>query len=89
MGVITFTDRLPDPNWTVDNTGAVHASIYTACPGFKSIKFTSQAPVQVSRTNSGRVITRGLAGHKWGINITYNAMTRDNFEPIFSFLLHR
>ena len=89
MGVITFTDRLPDPNWTVDNTGAGHASSYTAGPGFKSIKFTSQAPVQVSRTNSGRVITRGLAGHKWGINITYNAMTRDNFEPIFSFLLHR
>jgi len=82
---------LPDPNNSIaddgggdsDNTG------YTAGPGFKSIKFTSEAPVQISRTNSGRVITRQIAGHKWTIAITYNPMTRDDFEPIFSFLLQR
>ena len=82
---------LPDPNNSIaddgggdsDNTG------YTTGPGFKSIKFTSQAPVQISRTNSGRVITRQIAGHKWGVSITYNPMTRDQFEPIFSFLLQR
>ena len=89
MGAITFTDRLPDPNWTIDTTGAGHASTYTAGPGFKSIKFSSEAPVQISRTNSGRVITRQVAGHKWGIGITYNPMTRDQFEPIYSFLLQR
>jgi len=89
MGAITFTDRLPDPNWTIHTSGAGHASSYTAGPGFKTVKFSSEAPVQVSRTNSGRVITRQVAGHKWGIAITYNPMTRDQFEPIYSFLLQR
>ena len=48
-----------------------------------------QAPIQVSRTNSGRVITQAAAGHKWNINITYNPMTRDQFEPVYSFLLEK
>ena len=87
--LITFTDRLPDPNWTIQDTGAGHASSYTAGPGFKSIKISSSAPVQISQTNSGRVITRQVAGHKWNIGITYNPMTRDQFEPVYSFLLQR
>ena len=85
----SFTNRLPDPNWTIDITGAGHASTYTAGPGFKSIKFSSKAPIQISRSNSGRVITRAIAGHKWSINITYNPMTRNEFEPIYGFLLQR
>ena len=89
MGAISFTDRLPDPNWTIDTTGAGHATSYTAGPGFKSIKFSSAAPIQVSRTNSGRVITRSIAGHTWKIGITYNPMTREAFEPIYSFLLQK
>ena len=86
---ITFTNRLPDPNWTIHTSGAGHASSYTAGPGFKSIKLSSNSPVQISRTNSGRVITRQVAGHKWGISITYNPMTREEFEPVYSFLLQR
>ena len=43
----------------------------------------------MSRTNSGRVLTRSIAGHKWNINITYNPMTRDQFEPVYSFLLEK
>jgi len=85
----SFTDRLPDPNWTIDTTGIGHASSYTAGPGFSAITLSSEAPVQVSQTNSGRIITRQIAGHKWGISITYNPMTRDQFEPVYSFLLQR
>ena len=89
MGQFTaFQNTLPDPNNYVAYDGSStsgHAGRTTG-PGFKSIKFSSQAPVQISRTNSGRVITRGIAGHKWDIDITYNPMTRDDFEPIFSFL---
>ena len=82
----SFLDTLPDPNNPTNDYGQPSG---TDGPGFKSIKFTSQAPIQVSRTNSGRVITRGIAGHKWGISITYNPMTRDQFEPIYGFLLQR
>ena len=82
----SFLDTLPDPNNPTNDYGQPSG---TDGPGFKSIKFTSQAPVQVSRTNSGRVITRQIAGHKWSVNITYNPMTRTQFEPVFSFLLQQ
>ena len=84
-----FTNRLPDPNWTIDTTGAGHASSYTAGPGFKSIKVTASQPTAVSVTNSGRVTARSIAGHRWKIAITYNPLTRAQFEPIYNFLLER
>ena len=86
---IAFTDRLPEPNWTVRDTGEGHASSYTAGPGFSKIQFSSEAPVQINRTNSGRVITRSAGGHKWKITVSYNPMTREEFEPVYSFLLQR
>jgi len=86
---IAFTDRLPEPNWTVRDTGEGHASSYTAGPGFSKIQFSSEAPVQINRTNSGRVITRSSGGHTWKIDVTYNPMTRAEFEPVYSFLLQR
>jgi len=82
----SFLNILPDPNNPIGEGGQAGG---TDGPGFKSIKFTSTAPIQVSRTNSGRVITRQIAGHKWDVAITYNPMTRDDFEPIFSFLLQQ
>ena len=82
----SFLNTLPDPNNPIGEGGQAGG---TDGPGFKSIKFSSAAPVQVSRTNSGRVITRGIAGHKWSVSITYNPMTRDDFEPIYSFLLQQ
>ena len=42
-----------------------------------------------NRTNSGRLITRSHGSHTWNINITYNPMTRAEFEPIYNFLLNR
>lgn len=87
----SFLDILPDPNNPIGEGGEALATAQggVAGPGFKSIKFTSEAPIQVSRTNSGRVLTRGIAGHKWSVDISYNPMTREDFEPIFSFLLQR
>ena len=84
-----FTDRLPDPNWTIRDTGEGHASSYTAGPGFSKIQFSSETPVQINRTNSGRVITRSAGGHKWKITVSYNPMTRAEFEPVYTFLLQR
>ena len=87
MGAFTeFQNTLPDPNNAIGSGGQASG---TNGPGFAAIKFTSESPVQVSRTNSGRVITRSVAGHKWNISITYNPMTRDDFEPVFSFLLQQ
>ena len=59
-----FLDILPDPNNKIGDAGQALGS-GTAGPGFASVKFSSQAPTQVSRTNSGRVITRRVAGQRW------------------------
>ena len=91
MAFTSFLNILPDPNNPIGDAGHALAtgSGGVAGPGFKSVKFSSRAPIQVSRTNSGRVITRSIAGHMWNINITYNPMTRDQFEPVFNFLLEK
>ena len=70
----SFLDILPTPDKPIGTAGQSLAtgSGGVEGPGFASIRFSSEAPVQVSRTNSGRVITRAVAGHKWNINITYN-----------------
>ena len=87
----SFLDILPDPNNPIGIGGQSLAtgSGGTDGPGFASVQFSSEAPIQTSRTNSGRVITRSIAGHKWNIKITYNPMTRDQFEPVYSFLLEK
>jgi len=81
-----FQDILPDPNNSIGDAGQASG---TAGPGFASIQFSSKSPTQVSRTNSGRVITRNVLAHNWEIQVRYNPMTRDEFEPVYSFLLNK
>ena len=81
-----FNNRLPDPNWGVNEAGDGHASNYVEGPGFASVKLDSNQPVAFSRTNSGRVTTRSISSQNWKINIEYNPMTRAEFEPIYNFL---
>ena len=83
----SFSNRLPDPNFSIEETGKGGSG--TAGPGFASVKFSSNQPVAFSRTNSGRVTTRAIAGQNWRIAITYNPMTRDEFEPVYAFLQER
>jgi hypothetical protein len=88
MAFSSFADRLPDPNYKITEAGNNSGS-GLAGPGFASVKFSSEQPTSITRTNSGRVITRAIVGHSWKINITYNPMTRDQFEPVYSFLLEK
>tara|TARA_X000001316_G_C922461_1_gene37921 strand:- start:3276 stop:3992 length:717 start_codon:yes stop_codon:yes gene_type:complete len=84
----SFANRLPDPNYGVGEDGSSSNSVITG-PGFQSVKFISEQPTSVSRTNSGRVITRAIVAHRWKVQITYNPMTRDEFEPVYNFLLEK
>ena len=88
MAFSAFANRLPDPNYKITEAGE-NSNSGTAGPGFASVKFTANQPVSFSRTNSGRVTTRSIVGHHWSIGITYNPMTRDQFEPIYNFLLEK
>tara|TARA_R110001592_G_scaffold25472_1_gene96728 strand:+ start:537 stop:1265 length:729 start_codon:yes stop_codon:yes gene_type:complete len=81
-----FNNRLPDPNWGVNEAGHGHASNYVEGPGFASVKFDSVQRTAINRTNSGRATTRSIASQGWKISISYNPMTRAQFEPIYNFL---
>ena len=84
-----FTDRLPDPTWGINEAGDGHATNFVEGPGFASVKFSSEQPAAISRTNSGRVTTRSIIGQHFKIDISYNPMTRAQFEPIYNFLLEK
>jgi len=84
----SFSDLLPDPNNKINNAGATDAS-GSAGPGFAKIKFTSENNTQVSRTISGRGVAASPGFHKWSFDINYNPMTRDEFDPVASFLESR
>ena len=88
MAFSSFANRLPDPAFKITEAGE-NSNSGLAGPGFASVKFSSEQPISVSRTNSGRVITRAIVSHRWKINITYNPMTRDEFEPVYNFLLEK
>lgn len=85
----SFADILPDPANDISDSGSTVSSDTGAVygPGFASVKFTSNAPTMVGKTNSGRLVSRRVAGQNWKISIKYNPMTRDQFEPIYNFLL--
>lgn len=84
----SFSDLLPDPNNKINNAGAADTS-GTAGPGFAKIKFASNNQTQVSRTISGRGVTAAPSYHNWSFDINYNPMTRDEFDPVASFLESR
>ena len=81
-----FQNILPDPTNTIGNAGQVAG---TAAEGFASVQITSDQPTLRDRTNSGRLLARAIVGHKWKINIKYNKLTREQFDIIYTFLIHR
>ena len=92
MGNFTaFQNILPDPNNRINNAGAdnsaTDAGAYGA--GYSAVSFSSNQKVLRDRTNSGRLLARAKTGHNWKIKISYNPMTREEFEPINTFLLQR
>ena len=87
-----FTNILPDPNNSIGWAGQSTTSSSSggaAGPGFAAVTLTSQQPTIRDVTNSGRILGRAIAAHKWNIKITYNPMTRAEFDPIYTFLLGR
>lgn len=86
-----FQQILPDPYNYISYSGSSSGSDAGASygPGFASVKLTSKQPTVVSRTNSGRVISRALVGHTWSAEISYNKLTKAEFNPVYSFLISR
>jgi len=89
--VTTFSvlsNVLPDPNYKIGIAGE-SLSTGSSGPGFASVKLTNDQKMMVTRTNSQRLIARSIAGQKWRVDINYHPMTRDEFEPVYTFLLQK
>jgi len=80
---------LPDPNHGRAKDGEESSSAANLGPGFASVKLSSNQQVMSDRTNSGRLVQRSHAYHKWSVDITYNPMTKEDFQEVFAFLLER
>ena len=85
---MAFLNILPDPNTKIDNAGIADNTNGVAGPGFASMTLTSNDKVMMNKTNTGRIITRKLATQQWKLKISYNPLTRDEFEPVYNFLLY-
>lgn len=86
-----FTDILPTPDNPIGYGGQTLAtgSGGKAGPGYASVKLEAEYQTAVDKTNSGRLVSRSNAAHSWRVDITYNPMTREEFSPIYSFLLEK
>ena len=83
-----LSNVLPDPNYKIGIAGE-SLSTGSSGPGFASVKLTNDQKTMVTRTNSQRLIARSIAGQKWRVDINYHPMTRDEFEPVYTFLLQK
>lgn len=80
-------NTLPDPNFRRADDGDDASGSYG--PGFASVKLGSDHKIMTDRTNSGRITQRSHAYQKFTIDITYNPMTKEEFLPVYAFLLER
>lgn len=86
---MTIQNILPDPYHLITPSGNDAGTGQTGGPGFASVSLSSNQPIMRDRTNSGRMVSRVSAYHKWEIDINYNPMTKAEFDPVFGFLLEK
>jgi len=90
MAVFTdFQNILPSPTQSIDYSGGTTQTGTATGPGYASVKLSSNSPTMTSKTNSGRLLSRAVGAHNWSIDISYNPMTRAEFEPIYAFLIEK
>lgn len=86
-----YTNILPDPNNPIGESGQslAVASGGSIGPGYRTVNLSSEHKIDNTRTNSGRLVSRQVSGHTWSIELSYNPMTREQFEPVYNFLLQK
>jgi len=97
MANFEFSNTLPDPQYGIDTAGLDYnykintdnELIGKLGQPFANVKLASILPVESDRTIRGRLISRIKQYHKWDIEIRYNPMTKDEFSPIYRFLMER
>lgn len=60
---------------------------FPTSPGYASLALTSNQPVIVSKSQSGKREARITSGHLWEMKVTFPPMLRAEFSPIDVFML--
>ena len=84
---MAFSNVLPDPSNAINDAGKLDNT--ANAPGFISMSINSESKTISNKTNSGRLITSTTGGHNWSFSMTYNPLTREDFEPVYNFLAHK
>jgi hypothetical protein len=87
FGFTDFSDILPDPVNPMGQAGDFDPNAVAG--GFASVRLSSVDSLMNTTVNSGRRTTTPASYHKWAIDLTYNPMTREEFQPIYAFLTFR
>lgn len=82
-------NTLPDPNNTITPEGADSGTGSVAGPGFSAVTVTSQQPLVMNRSNSGLAFKSINKYQKFSVSISYNALTKTQFNIVYPFLLER
>ena len=60
---------------------------YPTSPAFNAINLESVSPTLYSEALSGRQQVRKVGGQKWAFTAEYAAMTRNEFQPVWAFII--
>lgn len=86
---MAIQNTLPDPNNTITPSGESTGSGAVAGPGFSSVSVVSQQPISINRSNSGLAFRNVNKYQNFTVNISYNKLTKEDFNIVYSFLLEK
>jgi hypothetical protein len=86
---MAIQNTLPDPNNSITPSGEDSGSGAVAGPGFSAVSVTSQQPISINRSNSGLAFRSVNKYQNFTVNISYNKLTKEEFNIVYSFLLEK
>jgi hypothetical protein len=86
---MAIQNTLPDPNNTITPSGESTGSGAVAGPGFSAVTVGSKQPISINRSNSGLAFRSVNKYQNFTVNISYNKLTKEEFNIVYSFLLEK
>jgi len=86
---MAIQNTLPDPNNTITPSGESTGAGAIAGPGFSAVTVTSKQPISINRSNSGLAFRNVSKYQMFTVNISYNKLTKEEFNVVYSFLLEK
>ena len=85
---MAIQNTLPDPTNKINAQGNIDAS-GSPGPGFSAVTVTSKQPISINRSNSGLAFRNVSKYQMFTVNISYNKLTKEEFNVVYSFLLEK